>query len=106
NGVGAVAVDGSGNVYIGGSFMLLGTVTANGIAKWDGHAWSALGSGMSSGVLALAVSGTNLYAGGFFGAAGGVQANGIAKWDGHVWSPLGSGMDGFVWALAVSGTNL
>ena len=48
---------------------------ANYIAKWDGSAWSALGSGMNSTVYALAVSGTNLYAGGAFTTAGGVPAN-------------------------------
>jgi hypothetical protein len=79
---------------------------ANGIAKWDGSAWSALGSGMNGYAYALAVSGTNLYAGGNFTSAGGVPANNIAKWDGSAWSALGSGMNGYVYALAVSGTNL
>ena len=88
---------------------------ANYIAKWDGSAWSALGSGMGGQsigwVNALAVSGTNLYAGGSFTTAGGVPANYIAKWDGSAWSALGSGISGpnglgGVNALAVSGTNL
>ena len=77
----AIAVDGTGNVYVGGRFGVIGTVAANCIAKWDGTAWSALGRGMSY-VNALAVSGTDLYAGGFFTTAGGVAANYIAKWDG------------------------
>ena len=99
------------NLYAGGDFTTAGGVTANNIAKWDGSAWSALGSGMScwrSYVYALAVSGTNLYAGGEFTTAGGVSANSIAKWDGSAWSALGSGMNGSirVSALAVSGTNL
>src|ERR1017187_1113361 len=41
--VSAIVVDGSGNVYVGGSFTFIGTVPANYIAKWDGSAWSALG---------------------------------------------------------------
>ena len=102
----AIAVDGSGNVYVGGQFTFLGTVPAAKIAKWNGSAWSALGSGMNSDVLELAVSGTNLYAGGYFTTAGGLPATNIAKWDGNAWSALGSGMNGRVWALAVSGTNL
>jgi hypothetical protein len=85
-------------------------VTASGIAKWDGNAWSALGSGMNSSVLALAVSGTNLYAGGEFTTAGGVPAKYIAAWNGSAWSGLGSGMSGgpspSVYALAVNGTDL
>ena len=70
--------------------------------------WSALGTGMSSSVNALAVSDTYLYAGGQFSKAGGTDANGIAKWDGTSWSALGTGvgMSGSVNALAVSGTNL
>ena len=96
------------NLYAGGYFTTAGGVTANDIAKWDGSAWSALGSGMDGcDVNALAVSGTNLYAGGDFTTAGGVTANNIAKWDGSAWSALGSGMNGYsVYALAVSGTNL
>src|SRR5208337_4286493 len=66
NPVEAMAVDASGNLYVGGQFTFIGTVPANGIAKWDGSAWSALGSGMNGGVNALAASGTNLYAGGGF----------------------------------------
>jgi hypothetical protein len=102
----ALAVDGSGNVYAGGDFTFIGTVPANYIAKWDGSAWSALGSGMSDSVYALAVSGTNLYAGGYFDTAGGVPVGGIAKWDGIAWSALGSGMNSSVDALALVGTDL
>ena len=106
----ALAVSGT-NLYAGGDFTTAGGVPANNIAKWDGSAWSALGSGMDAqlvaGVYALAVSGTDLYAGGYFTTAGGVPANDIAKWDGSAWSALGSGMTtAAVRALAVSGTNL
>jgi hypothetical protein len=105
----AIVTDGSGNVYVGGYFTVVGTVAANHIAKWDGRAWSALGSGMNANVFALAVSGTNLFAGGWFTTAGGVPANYIAKWDGSAWSALGSGIGGYqpsVDALAVSGNDL
>src|ERR1035441_8652022 len=107
-----LAVSGT-NLYAGGYyFTTAGGVPANYIAKWDGSAWSALGSGMNGGVSALAVSGTDLYAGGGFSKAGGVPANYIAKWDGSAWSALGLGMGGgdgqppVVNALAVSGTDL
>jgi hypothetical protein len=107
----ALAVSGT-NLYAGGLFTTAGGVPANYIAKWDGSAWLALGSGMGSIVpslflRALAVSGTDLYAGGYFTSAGGVPAGGIAKWDGNAWSALGSGTYGStVAALAVNGTNL
>jgi hypothetical protein len=66
NTVYALAADGSGNVYAGGDFTVIGTVTANRIAKWNGSVWSALGGGAQGTVNALAVSGTNLYVGGDF----------------------------------------
>ncbi len=102
----AAAVDGQGNIYVGGAFTLIGNVIANHIAKWDGSRWSALGSGFNDTVGALAVSGSDVYAGGYFIKTGSNVVDYIAKWDGSKWSALGSGMDGGVYALAVSGTNL
>lgn len=102
----ASAVDSQGNLYLGGAFTQVGSLTVNYVAKWDGAAWSALGSGLSSEVRSLAVSGTTLYAGGPFSTAGGVSAPCIARWDGSAWSGLGSGMNGSVSALLVSGTDL
>jgi hypothetical protein len=100
----ALAVTGT-DLYARGYFTTAGGVGANRIAKWNGSAWSALGSGMDWTVEALAVSWTNLYAGGAFTTAGGTTANYIAKWDGSAWSALGSGMDGSVTALAADGAK-
>jgi hypothetical protein len=92
--------DGSGvGLYAGGRFTQAGGVPANHIARWDGAAWSPLGTGIKGGsVVALTVfdegDGPALYAGGYFTTAGGVPANLIAKWDGSTWSPLGSGITG------------
>ena len=110
-GVRALAAHGT-DIYAGGQFDTAGGVTVNNIAKWDGSGWSPLGSGMNdadvftSGVFALAVSGTDAYAGGKFTTAGGVKVNNIAKWNGTNWSALGTGMDYAVNALAVSGTDV
>ena len=99
-------VDGSGNVYVSGYFTQIGSVLANGIAKWDGTNWSALGSG-GTGIAAMAVSGTTVYVGGNFGTMGGTAAWYIAKWDGTNWSAFPTpAVGGYVYALAVSGTNL
>jgi len=84
-----------------GGLTIAGGVLASRIAKWDGTAWSALGTGMDDGVYALAIdSAGNLYAGGYFTTAGGVSANRIAKWDGTAWSALGTGMNNYVNSLA------
>jgi hypothetical protein len=98
----ALTLDNAGNLYVGGNFTLAGGVIANRVAKWNGSAWSALGSGMDNIVYALVVdSAGNLYAGGDFSTAGGVSANYIAKWNGSAWSAFNSGMDSTVYALSV-----
>jgi hypothetical protein len=106
--------DGSGpSLFVGGQFTGAGGAAANGIAKWNGTYWSALGSGMTAmspstaSVRALAVfddgHGSALYAGGVFATAGGVGTNSIAKWNGSSWSDVGGGMNSgsIVFALAV-----
>ena len=109
--VSAVAVDGSGNIYIGGEFTAVGEVPATNIAKWNGSSWSALGAGIGCDepgtcVSALAVSGSDVYAGGFFATAGGSAANHVARWNGSSWTALDSGVNGNVAALAVLGSDL
>ncbi|MCX6922867.1 MAG: hypothetical protein NT154_06600, partial [Verrucomicrobia bacterium] len=80
--VNALATSGT-NLYAGGWFTTAGGAGANSIAKWDGSAWSALGSGMggtdSPHVYALAGSGTDLYAGGDFLTAGGKVSAYVTK---------------------------
>ena len=109
-GVEALAVDDSGNVYMGGWFDSAGGVSVNNIAKWNSKTsiWSSLGSGVNidigSGVYALLLDGSgNLYVGGSFDTAGGVSANYIAKWNTNtgVWSSLGNGVSDACGALAV-----
>ena len=107
----ALAYGPDGTLYAGGDFETMGGVTVNGIAKWDGTSWLALGTGLNTGtngnVLAIAFdSAGNLYAGGDFTTAGGVAAAQIAKWDGTTWSALGSGTNGLVYDLEFVGADL
>ncbi|MCC5866160.1 MAG: Ig-like domain repeat protein, partial [Wenzhouxiangella sp.] len=118
NGVGgtvnALAVSGS-ELYVGGNFTMANIgapITANRIARWNGSAWSALGSGGGNGVggtvNALAVSGNKLYLGGHFTHANigaPITANRIARWDGSTWSALGTGAQAPVFALALTNSE-
>lgn len=78
--------DGSGPaLYAGGSFTTAGGAAANDIARWDGRAWSGLGTGTDGGgVAALATfddgSGPALFVGGGFRHAGGKLSAYWARW--------------------------
>ena len=113
----AIAISGS-DVYAGGSFQNANSLAADNVARWDGSAWSALGSnGSGDGAIygnvnALAVSGTDLYVGGdFYDAATLPTGDRIARWDGATWSAMGSGgpdggaVYGVVDALAVTASG-
>jgi hypothetical protein len=105
NQVSALACGKNGSLYLAGMFSVAGNVWANKIARWDGSAWSALGSAVKydTGVVcALAVDSSGvLYAGGSFSDVGGVAARNIAKWYGSAWSPLGTGTRGKINALLI-----
>jgi hypothetical protein len=96
-------------LYVGGAFTNAGGVSATGIARWNGTAWSAVGTGLAGTVMALTTNGTDVYAGGrFTNAAAGITN--IAKWNGSSWSALGGGVgsttNDFVAAIAVNGSNV
>ena len=55
----ALATNGSA-LYVGGRFTQAGGVNAEGIAKWDGTHWSAVGTGLTGTVYAIAVSGNTV----------------------------------------------
>lgn len=66
----ALAVAGS-TLYVGGDFTMANGLPAPHIARWDGAAWSSLGTGLNAAVLALGVSPTGtVYAGGAFTTVG------------------------------------
>ncbi|MDH3891997.1 MAG: thrombospondin type 3 repeat-containing protein [candidate division Zixibacteria bacterium] len=85
-----------GELVVGGSFGVAGSVIAPGIATWDGANWSALCTEIDGGVSEFAIlDGKLIVAGGFF-EIDGVAVNNIASWDGATWAPLGTGLDGSI----------
>jgi hypothetical protein len=107
---GAVALLPNGDLVVGGTFTHAGGAPAANLARWDGGAWSAFGSGLTApgfggvGVWALAVlPAGDLVAGGFFLDADGVPVQSIARWDGFSWASLGTGVSArsYVNALVV-----
>ncbi len=102
----ALTRDAAGNLYAGGTFTTAGGRSASYIARWDGVAWTNLGSGCNNAVYALACDAAGvLYAGGNFTAAGGRSAGYVARWDGVAWTNLGSGCNALVNALACDGAG-
>jgi hypothetical protein len=83
----------NGDIIVGGGFATASGVAVSNIARWDGVAWSAMGSGVDSAVYALTtLPNGDVIAGGSFSTAGGVAASKIARWDGSTWSPMATGM--------------
>ncbi|HUR16364.1 MAG TPA: hypothetical protein VMZ33_03685 [Candidatus Limnocylindrales bacterium] len=100
----AIEVDGT-DVYVGGNFVNAAALpAADFIAKWNGTAWSALGTNqagtdgaLSGPVYALEYSNSYLYVGGQFNNAGGdAEADALAKWHttGASWSDVAGATSG------------
>jgi len=96
-------VDAADNIYVGGSF----TTPTTRVAKWNGSAFSALGSGLDNTVRALTFGPNGIiYAGGDFANSGSDPVARIARFNGITWSPLGSGLaGGVVTDLEFNGTS-
>ena len=100
------------DVYVGGQWSLFvdGSpfLQTQGVVKWNGTAWSALGPGLSEGAFGQPASveamvfdsNGNLYVGGLFGKAGGMAVRNVAQWNGSAWSALGAGLESRVSTLA------
>jgi len=87
----------NGDLYAGGVFSQIGSppVDAEGIARWDGSAWSQVGEALGGGYVwkLLPYDGALLAVGGFASVNEdpGGQLYGIGLWDGNAWRPMGSG---------------
>ena len=113
----AIAVNGS-NVYVGGSFLAVGTggtavSDLNYIAKWNGTAWSALDKGLNNFVNVITANGTDLYIGGGFNnvdqtATSVPGLNYIAKYNTLTlaWSALDKGLNAIVNSITLSGSDI
>ncbi len=88
----------SGDIYVGGDFREAGGVPVNGLAKWNGAEWLALGSGVGScDVLYDIIEYKDeIYVGGSFREIDNVQANGIAVLNGAEWGNLEGGVSGSI----------
>ncbi|MDO7884336.1 hypothetical protein [Hymenobacter cheonanensis] len=97
-GVFALAVAPTGEVYVGGGFATAGSQAAGGIARWNGTAWSNLGTGISKFttgtyplVYGLAVTPAGrLYMAGSFNYVNNVRIVSLAQWNGTSWSGVGN----------------
>lgn len=97
----AVVAMPNGDLVAGGYFHGIGG-GGEGVERWNGTTWSALGSGLgyASQVEALAVlPNGDLVAGGLIASAPPFVANNIVRWDGSGWSPLGTGTSDRVLAV-------
>jgi hypothetical protein len=95
----------NGELYAAGDFTTVDGLSVNGIARWNGTAWSDPESGFNGTVQALTVWNGKLVAAGYFTSAN-VAANYIAAFDGNNWSALGSGTNAQVMGLGTWAGNL
>lgn len=86
--VNALAVMPNGDLIAGGNFHTAGGISAQFIARWDGAAWSSLGSWVTGRVYSL----TTLPNGDLVAAGSISLACLVGRWDGTTWSSLGAGM--------------
>jgi hypothetical protein len=98
-------LDASGNLFVGGDFVIGSSGVVSHVAKWDmGTAsWSAIGTGMHTDStcfkLTFDSSGT-LYAGGTFYNADQTATLHLLKWNNNNWEGFGTDPNGTVTALA------
>lgn len=88
----------NGDVVLGGQFPTAGGIASPGLARWNGTAWSSLGTGLGRvgndpAVHAMRVEPSgDLLVAGVFDTAGGVPVESLARWDGSSWSAVGAGL--------------
>ncbi len=82
----------NGDVVVGGSFTTFAGVPANGIARWDGAAWSAIGAVAGSVTCVAAAPDGGVVVGGSLNLSGVPPIVHLARWDGSAWSAIAAGL--------------
>ncbi|MFT3764092.1 MAG: hypothetical protein QM820_00985 [Minicystis sp.] len=78
-----------GRLWVAGVFQLDGASPIEGLATWDGSAWSAApGGALKGSAFELLVDGDTLFVGGAFTEVGGIVAANVASYDGALWTPF------------------
>lgn len=80
-----------GDLYVIGNFKNAGGIEVNGVAKWNGMEWAAMGAGFNSTAYGIGVFNNEIYVGGSFTMSGTTPMNRIAKWNGSDWEALDFG---------------
>jgi hypothetical protein len=110
----ALAIDGSGNVWVAGEYDTAGGVATESLAYWNGAAFigdpdDLITIGFSRQIWALAIdSNNNIYAGGDFTAGAAAKFSRIAMLNAgtSTWESLDTGIGaGIVYALAVNSSD-
>lgn len=88
NTVGTVACLPNGDIVVGGGFAFIGGVPATNVARWNGTAWSAMGTGSQGAVYSVAaLANGDVVATGGYPNPGSVSS--IGRWNGSSWQPVG-----------------
>lgn len=98
-------VEFEGKIIAAGAFSHLGSVAAEGVARWTGEAWESLGEGFQS-VWRLSVFKGKLYASGTLARPGKSTEGGLAVWTGSAWEIVPGFEKGGIEALAATGKYL
>lgn len=95
-----------GDLVAVGLFTFMGNVETGHVARYDGTAWTAVGSIVGGDVENVAVYQGQLYVAGYFSLDGGSTYVGLARWTGTQWEPVDGGIDAYVNDILVHGTQL
>jgi trimeric autotransporter adhesin len=96
----------NGSLYVGGRFSQVDALTVNGIARWNGTAWTNVGnhilpSTTGAEIYSMIVFNNELWVGGFFFRSGASGLQNWARWNGSSWTGGGSDTDGDIFSMAI-----